>query len=75
MDLSVWVWVTVEDYWEVWKHIREDIYIAFNNAGVEIPFPQVTVHQGKTGEPIHMEHRTAVERPAAVEDERIGTGN
>lgn len=75
VDLSVWLWVTVEDYWEVWKHIREDIYIAFNNAGVEIPFPQVTVHQGKSGEPIHMEHRTAVDRPVAVEGERIGTGD
>jgi len=75
VDLSVWLWVTVEDYWEVWKHIREDIYIAFNNAGVEIPFPQVTVHQGKTGNAIHMEHRTEVDRPAAVEGERIGTGN
>lgn len=75
VDLSVWLWVSVEDYWEVWKHIREDIYIAFNNAGVEIPFPQVTVHQGKAGEPIHMEHRTAVDRPAEVEGERIGTGN
>ena len=75
VDLSIWLWVTVEDYWEVWKHIREDIYIAFNNAGVEIPFPQVTVHQGKTDEPIHMEHRTVVDRPAAVEGERIGTGN
>ena len=75
VDISIWLWVTVEDYWEVWKHIREDIYIAFNNAGVEIPFPQVTVHQGKTDEPIHMEHRTVVDRPAAVEGERIGTGN
>ena len=75
VDLSVWLWTTVEDYWEVWKHIREDIYIAFNNAGVEIPFPQVTVHQGKESEPIHMEHRTAVDRPAAVEGEKIGTGN
>lgn len=75
VDLSVWLWVTVEDYWEVWKHIREDIYIAFNNAGVEIPFPQVTVHQGKTDAPIHMEHRTAVDRPAEVEGEKIGTGN
>ena len=75
VDLSIWLWTTVEDYWEVWKHIREDIYIAFNNAGVEIPFPQVTVHQGKVGEPIHMEHRTAVDRPAEVEGERIGTGN
>ncbi len=75
VDLSIWLWVTVEDYWEVWKHIREDIYIAFNNAGVEIPFPQVTVHQGKNDEPIHMEHRTVVDRPATVEGERIGTGN
>lgn len=75
VDLSVWLWVKVEDYWEVWKHIREDIYIAFNNAGVEIPFPQVTVHQGRNGEPIHMEHRTVVDRPAEVEGERIGTGN
>jgi len=75
VDISVWLWVTVEDYWEVWKHIREDIYIAFNNAGVEIPFPQVTVHQGKEGAPIHMEHRTEVDRPAVVEGEKIGTGN
>ncbi len=75
VDLSVWVWVKVEDYWEVWKHIREDIYIAFNNAGVEIPFPQVTVHQGKDGGTIHMEHRTVVDRPAEVEGEKIGTGN
>lgn len=75
VDLSVWVWVKVEDYWEVWKHIREDIYIAFNNAGVEIPFPQVTVHQGKDGGAIHMEHRTVVDRPAEVEGEKIGTGN
>lgn len=75
VDLTLWLWVTVEDYWELWKHIREDIYIAFNNAGVEIPFPQVTVHQGKEGEPIHMEHRTAVDRPDAVAGEKIGTGD
>lgn len=75
VDISIWVWVTVEDYWEVWKHIREDIYIAFNNAGVEIPFPQVTVHQGKENEPFHMEHRTFNMRPAEVEGERIGTGD
>ena len=74
VDISVWLWTTVEDYWEVWKHIREDIYIAFNNAGVEIPFPQVTVHQGKDGAPIHMEPREGVKRPEIVADEHIGTG-
>ena len=75
VDLSVWVWVKVEDYWEVWKHIREDIYIAFNNAGVEIPFPQITVHQGKSDGPIHMGVRSEVVRPESVEGEKIGTGN
>lgn len=58
VDISVWVWVAVEDYWEVWKHIREDIYIAFNNADIEIPFPQVTVHQGKQDNHITMEPRS-----------------
>ena len=75
VDISVWVWTTVEDYWEVWKHIREDIYIAFNNAGVEIPFPQVTVHHGKDNAPLHMDPRETVDRPVAVEGEKIGTGD
>lgn len=57
VDITMWLWVTVEDYWEVWKHIREDIYIAFNEAGVDIPFPQVTVHNAKESAPIHMEPR------------------
>ena len=57
VDITMWLWVTVEDYWEVWKHIREDIYIAFNEAGVDIPFPQVTVHNAKESAPIHMAPR------------------
>lgn len=57
VDITMWLWVNVEDYWEVWKHIREDIYIAFNEAGVDIPFPQVTVHNAKENAPIHMEPR------------------
>ena len=57
VDITLWLWVTVEDYWEVWKHIREDIYIAFNEAGVDIPFPQVTVHNAKESAPIHMAPR------------------
>ncbi len=74
VDISVWVWTTVEDYWEVWKHIREDIYIAFNNAGVEIPFPQVTVHQGKQGESFLMKHRTAEAHQEITEEEAMGEG-
>ena len=74
VDLSIWLWVNVEDYWEVWKHIREDIYVAFNNAGVEIPFPQVTVHQGKENKPFHMAHRTAEAHQEITAEEAMGEG-
>lgn len=74
VDLTLWLWVKVEDYWTVWKSIREDIYIAFNNAGVEIPFPQVTVHQGKDSAPIHMESRVPEGHLPTIEHEAMGTG-
>ena len=75
VDLTLWLWTKVEDYWTVWEHIREDIYIAFNNAGVEIPFPQVTIHQPADAPHAHMEQRAAIKRPDAVEGEKLGTGN
>ena len=75
VDLTMWLWVNVEDYWTLWMHIREDIYIAFNNAGIEIPFPQVTVHQGHTNEPHRMEHREATAHLATSEEEAMGEGN
>ena len=74
VDITLWLWLKVEDYWEVWKHIREDIYIAFNNAGVEIPFPQVTVHQGKENAPIHMTPRTTEKHLEIPENEAMGEG-
>ena len=75
VDITLWLWTRVEDYWTLWEHIREDIYIAFNNAGVEIPFPQVTLHNPAEKAPEHMEPREAVERPAEIEGEKMGTGD
>ena len=57
VDITLWLWVSVEDYWEVWKHIREDIYIAFNEADIDIPFPQVSVHQMDKSPKVHMAPR------------------
>lgn len=34
--------------WDVAGEMRKRIIIAFNNEGIEIPFPQVVVHQAKT---------------------------
>lgn len=44
VDISLWMWVSVEDYWTVWKRIRENIYNALNAAGISIPYPQMDVH-------------------------------
>ena len=44
VDLSMWMWVKVEDYWTVWLRIRENIYNAFYRNNITIPFPQVDVH-------------------------------
>ena len=75
VDITLWLWTTVENYWTVWMHIREDIYIAFNNAGVEIPFPQVTIHNRTDGAPVHMEPREAVKAAEKTENEQLGTGD
>ena len=74
VDITLWLWLKVEDYWTVWKNFREDIYIAFNNADVEIPFPQVTVHQGKENAPIHMTPRTTEKHLEIPENEAMGEG-
>ncbi len=74
VDLSLWLWVSVEDYWTVWMRIREDIYIAFNNAGIEIPFPQVTVHNAPSKDPIHMEPRETTDHLPSIENEAMGEG-
>lgn len=44
VDFTLWMWTKTEDYWGVWENIRENIYNAFNNNGIEIPFPQMDVH-------------------------------
>ena len=74
VDITLWLWTKVEDYWTLWEHIREDIYIAFNNAGVEIPFPQVTVHNASDKAPAHMEQRVAEAHLDTSETEKLGSG-
>lgn len=44
VDYAMWLWTTVDDYWTVWMRIRENIYKAFNENGISIPFPQLDVH-------------------------------
>ncbi|MBP5540813.1 MAG: mechanosensitive ion channel family protein [Bacteroidales bacterium] len=44
VDFSIWIWVTVDDYWTLWMRIRENLYNAFYKNGISIPFPQMDVH-------------------------------
>ena len=40
-------WVKTEDYWDVYFDLHENIKIALDEAGIEIPFPQMDVHLEK----------------------------
>ncbi|MDR2806294.1 MAG: mechanosensitive ion channel [Dysgonamonadaceae bacterium] len=44
VDIQVRVWVNRSDYWDVYYAINKQIYEAFDAKGVDIPFPQLTVH-------------------------------
>ena len=44
VDYTLWLWVTVDNYWTVWMRIRENLYKAFYANGISIPFPQMDVH-------------------------------
>lgn len=41
-------WVKAEDYWTVRFELIESIKLKFDEEGIEIPFPQMTVHLDKT---------------------------
>lgn len=75
VDISLWLWTNVEDYWTLWMHIREDIYIAFNENGIEIPFPQITVHNAPETPKIHMEPRATEKHLFTSDEEKLGSGN
>ena len=44
VDLLIRAWVTRPDYWDVYYDINEQIYKVFEANGINIPFPNVTVH-------------------------------
>jgi len=40
-------WVKTADYWGVYFDLRKQIKIGLDEAGIEIPFPQMDVHLNK----------------------------
>lgn len=47
VDYELWIWTKTTDYWTVWKRILRNIYTAFDENGIEIPFNQLDVHLDK----------------------------
>ena len=44
VDLTVRAWVKREDYWPLKFELTEKVKLAFDEAGISIPFPQTDVH-------------------------------
>ncbi|MCL1932815.1 MAG: mechanosensitive ion channel [Candidatus Azobacteroides sp.] len=44
VDLLIRAWATRSDYWDIYYDINEQIYKVFEINGINIPFPNVTVH-------------------------------
>ncbi|MEO1256731.1 MAG: mechanosensitive ion channel domain-containing protein, partial [Bacteroidota bacterium] len=47
VNFVVRVWVEAADYWGVYFEMNENVYNKFNEAGLNIPFPQMDVHLHK----------------------------
>ena len=44
VELGLHVWVATQDYWSVRWRLTENIKLAFDEQGIEIPFNQLSVH-------------------------------
>jgi len=48
VNFNVRPWVKSEDYWAVKFDVTEKVKLAFDDAGISIPYPQMDVHINKS---------------------------
>jgi len=63
LDIQFSVWVKRENLLELRNSIYEEIKVAFDANGVEIPFPQRTIYTGSETEPFPFKVVEGVESP------------
>ena len=44
VNFNVRPWVASGDYWGVYFDLNENVKLAFDEAGISIPYPQMDVH-------------------------------
>lgn len=44
ISIDLKVWCKTDDYWDVKYFLEENVKVAFDEAGISIPFPQMDVH-------------------------------
>lgn len=67
VDLRFSVWFTQANIWESQNHLQQEIKAAFDEAGIEIPFPHRTLYTGSVTEPFPV--RVVREVPAGDFDD------
>jgi small conductance mechanosensitive channel len=45
VNVVIRIWVKSADYWDVYFNMNKTIYSTFNEAKINFPFPQLTIHQ------------------------------
>lgn len=59
VSIDLKVWCKTEDYWDVKYFLEEQVKLAFDEAGITIPFPQMDVH-------IHRKEEDQKEQPQEI---------
>ena len=49
INFACLIWCKSEDYWNVYYYMQEQVKIAFDKKGIEIPYNQLDVHINKEG--------------------------
>ena len=47
IEIVVWIWVAPDDYYDVYFKMQNNVKKIFDENGIEIPFPQLVVHNKK----------------------------
>ncbi|TVP54952.1 MAG: mechanosensitive ion channel family protein [Gemmatimonadales bacterium] len=68
LDLRLTVWTTRENFWDLKRSLLEEIKAAFDEAGIEIPFPHRSLYVGSATDPFPVTISSAA--PIDEEEER-----